>query len=172
MQLSLAFVLCSAVIGIATSSPLSVPILSHLSDAPFPSRPSGQLFRLPLRQQKQKQEVQPNLYYGVPPQVLPDTTEVAEELTTTTEMPTTTEVTLDQLKQQEKQEKNEDAEKFDQEGVYYIYHPDGLLQRVVYGTKVEDMGYTARLTYKDVQPIKEPIYTYDPQTLVFSKIEF
>lgn len=65
----------------------------------------------------------------------------------------------------------EDA--FVEQGVYYVYHPDGLLQKVVYSTKgdVQDMGYTAQLKYEDVEPIRDPIYTYDPETLEVRQVK-
>ncbi|KAJ8922027.1 hypothetical protein NQ315_008666 [Exocentrus adspersus] len=58
------------------------------------------------------------------------------------------------------------------EGIYYIYHPNGLLQRVTYATKddVERMAFSARLRYENVEPIREPIYTYDPETYVFKRV--
>lgn len=62
---------------------------------------------------------------------------------------------------------------FTQQGIYYIYHPTGLLQKIAYSTKsdVENMGYTAQLKYQDVEPIKEPIYTYDPNTYAVQQIQ-
>lgn len=51
-------------------------------------------------------------------------------------------------------------------GQYYVLQPDGRLQKVTYKTEQteEDLktnGFSARLMYRDVEPIREPIYTYD-----------
>lgn len=56
------------------------------------------------------------------------------------------------------------------QGAYYIYHPNGVLQKVSYVTDSRGSGFNAKLKYQNVDPIKGPIYTYDPQTLVFEKI--
>lgn len=59
----------------------------------------------------------------------------------------------------------------EQVGVYYIYHPNGVLQKVEYLTKNDDdMTVSTRVRYKVVEPIKGPIYTYDPQTLLYRQI--
>ncbi|XP_066247729.1 uncharacterized protein [Euwallacea similis] len=57
-------------------------------------------------------------------------------------------------------------------GSYYIYHPSGRLQKVTYLTRNDDrkMEFSARLQYRDVEPVKGPIYTYDPQTYVFTQL--
>ncbi|CAG9823779.1 unnamed protein product [Phaedon cochleariae] len=57
-------------------------------------------------------------------------------------------------------------------GAYYIYHPNGLLQKVGYSTKddVLNMSFMARLRYTNVEAIDGPIYTYDPQSYVFRKL--
>ncbi|KAG5879882.1 hypothetical protein JTB14_037718 [Gonioctena quinquepunctata] len=59
-----------------------------------------------------------------------------------------------------------------EKGNYYIYHPTGLLQEVTYSTKDDpaNMAFMTSLKYKNVNPIREPIYTYDPQTFVFRKV--
>lgn len=69
-------------------------------------------------------------------------------------------------------ERSEKLTKKEDEGVYYIYHPNGLLQKVVYATNddVEKMAFSARLKYENVEPIKDPIYTYDPETFVFKRV--
>ncbi|KAF7279963.1 hypothetical protein GWI33_006529 [Rhynchophorus ferrugineus] len=58
-------------------------------------------------------------------------------------------------------------------GEYYIYHPTGLLQRVLYSTEdnPEKMAFSARLKYENVEPISGPIYTYDPVTFVFRRVK-
>lgn len=59
------------------------------------------------------------------------------------------------------------------QGVYYLYHPSGLLQKVLYSTKndLKNMAYSAQVKYQNVEPIREPIFTYNPQTLAFTKLE-
>lgn len=46
-------------------------------------------------------------------------------------------------------------------GLYYVYLPNGKLQRVVYMTSadVPNMAYTARVKYEDVDPVAAPIYS-------------
>ncbi|CAH0553886.1 unnamed protein product [Brassicogethes aeneus] len=56
--------------------------------------------------------------------------------------------------------------------VYYIYHPTGSFQKVVYAAKeadveTEEAGSTQR---KYVLPIREPVVTYDPRTFVFQRL--
>lgn len=118
-------------------------------------KPSGQQFRLPERQQRIPQK------YG------PPTT--TESDITTTELPSRKRVSP--VKQN--QEKEETQEVPTEEGVYYVYHPDGVLQRVAYTTKNDEknMAYSAQLKYENVDPIKEPIYTYDPQTLELKRVQ-
>ncbi|CAH1972248.1 unnamed protein product [Acanthoscelides obtectus] len=57
-------------------------------------------------------------------------------------------------------------------GVYYIYHPNGVLQRIMYSTKDDkvNMEFLARLKYENVISIEDPLYTYDPKTLALQKI--
>jgi len=59
------------------------------------------------------------------------------------------------------------------EGVYYIYHPTGLLQKVTFSTKDDPkkMSFAARLKYQNVEPISGPVYTYDPNTFVFKHLQ-
>ncbi|VEN43272.1 unnamed protein product [Callosobruchus maculatus] len=80
---------------------------------------------------------------------------------TTTEYPTTT-----------ISAKLTEADDLEERGEYYIYHPQGLLQRIMYTTRddVEKMEYTAQLKYHDVEPIRGPIYTYDPETFALSRL--
>nr|CAI5858457.1 unnamed protein product [Callosobruchus analis] len=49
-------------------------------------------------------------------------------------------------------------------GTYYIYHPNGVLQKIVYSTKNDriNMEFIARLKYENVISIEDPLYTYDP----------
>ncbi|KAG5879885.1 hypothetical protein JTB14_037721 [Gonioctena quinquepunctata] len=56
-------------------------------------------------------------------------------------------------------------------GIHYIYHPNGLLQKVVYAER--DHGQQedhVQLKY-EVLPIVEPIYTYDANTFVFQRLQ-
>ncbi|XP_018569798.1 extensin-2-like [Anoplophora glabripennis] len=154
--------------------------------APYPYsgwRPSGPEFRLP----------EPHRIYGPPPQEYgpppqeygpppseeygspdePPTTTVEPEATTT-ELPTTTESNDLEAKDLGSGDADLQSEKLKNadEGVYYVYHPSGLLQRVVYATQddVEKMAFSAKLKYENVEPIKGPIFTYDPKTYVFKRL--
>lgn len=111
----------------------------------------------------------PKPVYGPPPEIT--TTEAIE--TTTAELASTTLVSVNSTSNSTNStsarlERDDSIDK----GVYYIYHPSGALQRVVYATKddVKNMEYSAKLRYQNVEPIRGPIYTYDPQTYVFTKI--
>lgn len=76
------------------------------------------------------------------------------------------------IKHLENTESNEQYSQQEDNGFYYIYHPDGNLQKVEYITKAdgENTAYRARLKYQNIEPINGPIYTYDPKTFVFRKI--
>ncbi|KAJ8982273.1 hypothetical protein NQ317_007246 [Molorchus minor] len=110
----------------------------------------------------------PPASYGPPPEGA--TTEVS---ITTTNLPETTE-NPDLSENEESGNSDSGVETLTkrEQGVYYIYHPDGLLQRVVYKTRDDEknMAFNAQLKYENVQPIKGPIFTYDPKTLVFRKL--
>lgn len=113
----------------------------------------------------------PSEEYGPPEE--PSTTTIEPEATTT-ELPTTTEANLleaEDLGSGDADLQSENLKNTD-EGVYYIYHPSGLLQRVAYATKddVEKMAFSAKLKYENVEPIKGPIFTYDPKTYVFKRL--
>ncbi|XP_049820293.1 uncharacterized protein LOC126264834 [Aethina tumida] len=119
------------------------------------------------------QPEQPPQEYG-PPQPPQEVTTVAQE--TTTDVPTTTEAVTEEVATTTEADDGTKAElnNGQEQGVYYIYHPSGALQKVVYSTQddLKNMEYRARLKYETVQPIREPIYTYDPNTFVFSRIAF
>lgn len=68
--------------------------------------------------------------------------------------------------------REETPEAVKEAGSYLIYHPSGLLQRVVYSTEDDprNMAFSAKLRYQNVKPVVEPVYTYDPQTYVFRRI--
>lgn len=106
--------------------------------------------------------------YGPPP--ASSTTETT--FTTTTEESTTLNPESEQVPSRILKS-NRKGKEIVEQGAYYLYHPDGLLQRIVYTTKadVQNMGFSAQLKYQDVQPIKDPIYTYDPETLLLRQIQ-
>ncbi|KAJ3665644.1 hypothetical protein Zmor_001132 [Zophobas morio] len=165
--------------------PFSLPARQQLPRQDF-------AFSLPARQQLPRQEFSPPPQtYGPPPTYGPPaqeygppeaTTTEAQEITTT-ELPTTTENVVEeaeQLNDSQKENEVKENEKLTEEnsavseqGIYYIYHPSGLLQRVIYMTKddVPNMAYSAQLKYENVEPIREPIYTYDPKTLIFRQLQ-
>lgn len=60
----------------------------------------------------------------------------------------------------------------EEKGIYYIYHPSGLLQRVVFATRddLANMEYLANFNYQNVEPVVAPIYTYDPNTLLLQPL--
>ncbi|CAH0553885.1 unnamed protein product [Brassicogethes aeneus] len=103
--------------------------------------------------------------YGPPSQEYgpPNSTD-SESEAVTTEIPTTMPPNA------KLQSKNE---KFVERGVYYIYHPNGQLQKVVYATKddMEKMEYSAKLRYQNVEPIRDPIYTYNSETLKLERLK-
>ncbi|KAJ8982271.1 hypothetical protein NQ317_007243 [Molorchus minor] len=110
----------------------------------------------------------PKPVYGPPPE--PTTTEAD---LTTTEYPTTTEVIPGNVtKSNNTRSGKVKKDDLTARGSYYIYHPNGALQRVVYATKddVRNMVYSAQLKYQNVEPIKGPVYTYDPQSYVLQRI--
>ncbi|KAH0999891.1 hypothetical protein HUJ04_004197 [Dendroctonus ponderosae] len=128
-------------------------------------------------QQAETNNVPPSQYgppspsYGPPPQeVVPP-----DEVSITTEYPSTTTTILQDNATNSAENKTEklqiSSEKLT-EGQYYIYHPTGLLQKVSYITKDDgrNMAFSAQLKYKNVDPVRGPIYTYDPNTFVFSRL--
>ncbi|CAG9823778.1 unnamed protein product [Phaedon cochleariae] len=102
------------------------------------------------------------------------TTESADSTTTEIPMTSTTELSANDTATEAArfQVREDRRDKLGEKGVYYVYHPDGLLQRVSYVTKddARKMDYTAKLKYENVEPIREPIYSYDPNTLVITRI--
>ncbi|XP_052900554.1 activating signal cointegrator 1 complex subunit 2 homolog [Anopheles moucheti] len=149
--------------------------------ANFAQRPllpvNGQLRALPAVRANvfQQQVVQPQPQ--VQPQAAPAETygppEQEEEQQQPEEQPATTE------QPQVPQDENEDD--YDEDGgrtvvavsnsfsgQYYILSPDNTLQRVVFSTMVTDEdrqvnGFSAQLKYSPVDPIRDPVYTYDEQ---------
>ncbi|ERL95325.1 hypothetical protein D910_12591, partial [Dendroctonus ponderosae] len=159
-------------------------------------KPSGPAFKIPESPQTGT-EVQVDLTYSIPKETLaappnqppvtygPPQEEVTtavpsptEELTTTV-LPTTTEIIFedfsnDTLNNDEGKQKENLLEETKDAGarVYYIYHPTGLLQKVSYRTKDDqaNMAYSAELKYENVEPIRSPVYTYDPETYAFKRL--
>lgn len=149
-------------------------------------------------QQPQSSYGPPNPQYGAPPQTYgppaPEYGPPAQEYgppaqeygppeePTTTDYPSittaipsvnTTNATVDSTNTT--QTHTEKLEAFNGElsrGQYYIYHPTGLLQKVTYQTNDDsrNMAFSAQLKYTNVDPVRGPIYTYDPNTYVFSRI--
>ncbi|XP_030762060.1 pollen-specific leucine-rich repeat extensin-like protein 2 [Sitophilus oryzae] len=108
----------------------------------------------------------PSQEYGPPSTVYPDLTTTISPLNITNSTETADNTTI--LENAKLQSTNGVTSK----GHYYIYHPGGLLQKVVYSTKddAENMAFSAQLKYKNVDPVRGPIYTYDPDTYVFSRL--
>lgn len=110
--------------------------------------------------------------YGPPPASSTETTFTTTEESTTLN-PEAEQVPSRILNKSNRNNKQQKDNAIVEQGTYYLYHPDGRLQRVVYTTKadVQDMGFSAQLKYQNVDPIKDPIYTYDPQTLLLRQIQ-
>lgn len=110
----------------------------------------------------------PHDIYGPPPQNPPQEygppTEPNEA--TTTEVPTTTEGQSEIVNPSNNGTAEEKGRLSKGQGLYYIYHPDGHLQKVVFSSKKKGKSVTAQVKYEDVEPIRGPIFTYSPQDLV------
>lgn len=109
---------------------------------------------------------------GSPP---PASSTTETTFTTTTEESTTPNPDSEQVfvsNRTRKSKQQKEKEQVVQRGIYYLYHPDGLLQKIVYTTKadVQNTGFSAQLKYQDVEPLKDPIYTYDPETQLLRQI--
>ncbi|XP_066246109.1 uncharacterized protein [Euwallacea similis] len=131
--------------------------------------PPGSSTYLPPRQTLAAPPNQPPLSYGPPEEMNSTTTEADER--TTTELPTTTTLSYNET-EVEGLQKSAKLDESDH-GVYYIYHPSGLLQKVSYETNDDqlNMAFSAKLKYENVEPIKSPVYTYDPETFVFKRLQ-
>ncbi|XP_019872076.2 uncharacterized protein LOC109600371 [Aethina tumida] len=148
----------------------------RIEQAPYqPSgwKPAGPAFKLPSEPVPHAVYGPPPQTYGPPQQEYGPPVEITTHEPTTTELPTTTQFneeaeTVEPIEGGESQRLQNGQEG----GVYYIYHPDGRLQRVVYATKddVRNMEYFARLRYENVEPIRGPIYTYSPDDLVLRRL--
>ncbi|KAG5862308.1 hypothetical protein JTB14_008894 [Gonioctena quinquepunctata] len=132
---------------------------------PPPAGPQSSYGPLPQQYGPPEQE------YGPPPA---EPTTTSEPELTTTELPTTTynpDLEAEEVGSGDDTQQNEALTNEDR-GVYYIYHPSGLLQRVNFATNddVKNMEFSARLQYENVEPITEPIFTYDPVSFTFRKL--
>ncbi|KAL3286360.1 hypothetical protein HHI36_000867 [Cryptolaemus montrouzieri] len=98
--------------------------------------------------------------YGPPPT---EETTTIETIEVTTDNTTVTDKDVEQVT---------DGKPIKQEGAYYIYHPHGLLQQVRYQTENDkkNMLFSARLKYKDVEPIRSPIFSYNLNTGEYIRI--
>lgn len=140
----------------------------------FRSPEAGKLLRVVENQRVQNNPSISKVFYYVPTNV--DSAENAAKNQKISILPTDPNFVENTMKIIEETGKTEKVEKEklvnnDQVGVYYIYHPNGVLQRVEYLTENEDdMTVSTRVRYKVVEPIKGPIYTYDPQTLLYRQI--
>lgn len=174
------FALIIVIVAAVSAEPVR-PLNSRVSSAPqqqappYPAagwKPSGQQFRLPERQEQVPQTV-----YGPPPKYGPPTTTEPASETVTTDVPTadnttasnsTTKNSTASIKEEPKSENLQE-----ERGVYYVYHPNGFLQKVIFATSndLQNMAYTAKIQYENVEPIRDPIYTYDPETLTFRQVQ-
>uniref|UniRef100_A0A182MCV3 Uncharacterized protein n=1 Tax=Anopheles culicifacies TaxID=139723 RepID=A0A182MCV3_9DIPT len=145
--------------------------------ANFAQRPlipvNGQLRALPAVRANvfQQQVVQPESQ--VQPQATPAETYGPPEQEEQPEEPVTTE--QPQVPQDESEDDYDEdggrtvvAVSNSFSGQYYILSPDNTLQRVVFSTMVTDEdrqvnGFSAQLKYSPVDPIRDPVYTYDEQ---------
>ncbi|XP_023026735.2 uncharacterized protein [Leptinotarsa decemlineata] len=126
----------------------------------------------------------PSQEYGPPSSGEPTTTEAdvtTTEQATTTEASTeaTTETATEVTTEAESANSLDGEEQYqkltqpaEEKGVYFIYHPSGLLQRIIYTTNDDrrNMAYTASFKYENVEPITGPVYTYDPNTFAFQRV--
>lgn len=157
------FVIFIGIVNSETSRMLHLPKV----DAVTPPANKGKLIRV-----VQGESLSPKVYYYNP-----------EVLEVTNEQKTETQISdgnfgiripekQSNLIFENKEEKGKIEEQPDGVRVYYIYHPSGYLQKVEYSTSDNpmQMAFRARLRYTNVEPIKGPIYTYDPKTYVFRTI--
>lgn len=127
-------------------------------------------FNSRFQRQEQTPAPIPHEIYGPPPEEYgPPPSESTEAGSTTTEIPTSTEAESEPVNGPTSGRLTKGKDR----GLYYIYHPNGQLQKVVYSAKQDPRTktYTAQLKYEDVQPIREPIFTYDPQTGALTRLQ-
>lgn len=155
--------------------PVQFGVVSHTEYAPtqqqsFP--PSQENFPPPTQEDDFPVTATTTEQPSTTTEVLATSTEVTDTTTESSEralVGTSTEQTNATATEDEHSEKLTQSE---QQGIYYVYHPSGQLQRIRY-TAYDDpkgMEYSAKLKYENVEPVSGPIYTYDPETYVFRRI--
>lgn len=166
----------AAVTAEAPSGPVFIARYSTAQRQQAPVIPYPVVGSQPQVQVFSRQQVVPQTFYNQPQATTPEPQRNGTERDLSE---STTEPQSEQVHNQ-RGKKNQN-EKFtngaisqpDEQGVYYLYHPTGLLQRVAYATSndVAKMAYVAQLKYQNVDPIKDPIYTYDPETYVLQQVQ-
>ncbi|KAK1138074.1 hypothetical protein K0M31_002561 [Melipona bicolor] len=127
-------------------------------------------------QQQQGASSAPAQTYGPPP--VPQQQYGPPQVTTTAEVPSTTEAeedvtTVASVTDSESEPVNSvnelddevvDEQQPQQSGEYYVALPDGRLQRVRYVSRqnIEAMRYFAKIRAENVEPLRGPIYAYAP----------
>lgn len=171
ITMKLLVVLLFVAIAMAEPTGARSRFLQRQEEAPYQAagyRPAGQQFTLPERQRLQD----PPRAYGVPDEE-PTTTEASTEESTdspTTLAPESSQISEDKVKanlegtEDVEQVETSDEQQPEQQGIYYIILPTGQLQRVQYLTtgNAESMVYSTQLRYQNVEPIRGPIYAYNP----------
>lgn len=141
---------------------------------PYRSQEAGKLLRVVQNQGSQTSPSATKIFYYFPANV-----DVSEDIKTRKQeisaLPTDPRFVENTMKLIDVTENAEEKGKLmnnEEVGVYHIYHPNGVLQRVEYITKNDDakMTVSTSVRYKMVEPIHGPIYTYDPQTLLYRQI--
>ncbi|CAH0553884.1 unnamed protein product [Brassicogethes aeneus] len=161
-------------VGVLAEQPRGNSKFQKVAQAPYRESgwtPSGEVFTLP------QQTDQPPVQYGPPKEEYGPPQEPQQEYgppatesvssTTTTENINEVETVTPLIN-----ERNGRLTSNNEQGTYYIYHPSGVLQRVVYNTKdnTGKMEFSAKLKYEVVEPIRGPIYTYDNDNLVLRRL--
>lgn len=69
--------------------------------------------------------------------------------------------------------RNEQSSKLQEnQGVYYIYHGEGVLQKVTYTKGTNESGNrNEQNQYEKLEPIKDPVYMYDRNLLSFKRLQ-
>uniref|UniRef100_A0A182PV58 DUF4794 domain-containing protein n=1 Tax=Anopheles epiroticus TaxID=199890 RepID=A0A182PV58_9DIPT len=149
------------------------PLPANIAQRPlFPV--SGQLRALPAvrgnvfqQQVVQQPQAVPAETYG-PPEQEEEEQQQPEEQPVTTEQPQAPQDDNDDDYDEDDAGRTVVAVSNSFSGQYYILAPDNTLQRVIYSTMVTDEdrqvnGFSAQLKYSPVDPIRDPVYTYDEQ---------
>lgn len=135
---------------------------------------AGKLLRVVQNQGSHNDRTATKIFYYFPAnvEVKEDKKKEKQAISALTTDPRFVESTMKLIDVTENAEGNAQLMNNEEVGVYHIYHPNGVLQRVEYRTKNEDdkMTVSTSVRYKLIEPIKGPIYTYDPQTLLYRQI--